>query len=411
MTPEQQRRQGVFIEMPRGFKQEGKVLKLKKSLYGLKQSPRNFFNHLKTNLIKVGFEQKVDVDPCLFISDKVICITYVDDCIMVAEDDADINVIIEKLRDLSMTLEEEDDVAGFLGVHIERTEDKIVLTQKGLTQRIIDALGVGDLPPVSTPANETLGKDTEGEEPHCTFNIKSVVGMLWYLYGHSRPDLGFALSQVARFTFCTKRSHELALIRIGQYLNGTKDKGLIMKPMNLDQFHMEVFVDADFLGLYGKEKRTDPDNVKSRAGYIIFINGCPVIWASKLIPTVMLSTMMSEYYACSMAMREALPLRDLTKAIAEGCGLNTALKTTFKTTVWEDNMGALTLANLDPGHNTTQSKHYDSKVHWFRSYLSKDGPNPITVEKIDTKVQCGDLYTKCLLKDAFERLRKLIMGW
>ena len=79
ITPEQQRRQGVFIEMPRGFKQEGKVLKLKKSLYGLKQSPRNFFNHLKTNLIKVGFEQKVDVDPCLFISDKVICITYVDD--------------------------------------------------------------------------------------------------------------------------------------------------------------------------------------------------------------------------------------------------------------------------------------------------------------------------------------------
>ena len=67
MTPEQQQRQGVFIEMPRGFKQEGKVLKLKKSLYGLKQSPRNFFNHLKTNLIKVGFEQMVDVDPCLSV--------------------------------------------------------------------------------------------------------------------------------------------------------------------------------------------------------------------------------------------------------------------------------------------------------------------------------------------------------
>jgi hypothetical protein len=43
--------------MPRGFGEDGKVLKLKKSLYGLKQSPRNFFLHLKAKLEKVGFTQ------------------------------------------------------------------------------------------------------------------------------------------------------------------------------------------------------------------------------------------------------------------------------------------------------------------------------------------------------------------
>jgi hypothetical protein len=71
-------RSGVYIEIPPGFGEDGKVLKLKKYVYGLKHSPRNFFLHLKGKLEKVGFTQS-EKDPCLFMSDKVICIVYVDD--------------------------------------------------------------------------------------------------------------------------------------------------------------------------------------------------------------------------------------------------------------------------------------------------------------------------------------------
>ena len=84
MSKEEQERTGVYVEMPRGFLQKGKVLKLKKSLYGLKQSPRNFFHHLKSKLERVGFKQANDIDPCLFISDKVICLVYVDDILLFA---------------------------------------------------------------------------------------------------------------------------------------------------------------------------------------------------------------------------------------------------------------------------------------------------------------------------------------
>ena len=63
--------------------------------------------------------------------------------------------------------------------------------------RIIEALDVEHLPPVDTPADEILGKDELGEPANCTFSYPSVIGMLWYLYGHSRPDLGFAVSQAA----------------------------------------------------------------------------------------------------------------------------------------------------------------------------------------------------------------------
>jgi hypothetical protein len=78
MTELKKERSGVYIQMPRGFGEDGKVLRLKKSLYGLKQSPRNFFLHLKGKLEKVGFTQSEN-DPCLFMNDKVICIVYVDD--------------------------------------------------------------------------------------------------------------------------------------------------------------------------------------------------------------------------------------------------------------------------------------------------------------------------------------------
>ena len=135
-------------------------------------------------------------------------------------------------------------------------------------ERILEALGVQHLPAVATPADSVLGCDEEGDPPNCTFNYASVIGMLWYVYGHSRPDLGFSVSQAARHAFSPKRSHELALIRIGQY---------ILKPINFTQFNMDVYVDSDFMDLYGKEKHSNPKNVKSRARHVILLNGSNIV--------------------------------------------------------------------------------------------------------------------------------------
>jgi hypothetical protein len=265
---------------------------------------------------------------------------------------------------------------------------------------------------VDTPATECLGKDEHGDPPQGNFNCSSIIGMLWYLHKHSRPELGFACSQVARFTFNPKRSHELALIRIGQYLKGTRDKGLIMKPTTFEKFAMDCWTDSDFMGKYGTEQRSDPENVKSRGGYIISINGCPISWQSKLIDTICLSTMMAEYYALSIAMREVLPLRELVCTVGRGLQLDDKVISTFKVTVWEDNMGALTLANMDPGQNTSRSKHFDSKTHHFRQHLQNKGDgNDIVVCKVASDQNVADIQTKPLSRELFQRLRKMIMGW
>ncbi|CAJ1969856.1 unnamed protein product [Cylindrotheca closterium] len=106
----------VFREMPRGFAKKGKVLKLKKSLYGLKQLPVNFFNFIKGKLENAGFKSHKEVDPCLFISDKVICLVYIDDTLFFSPKEEYINKAMESLKSQRVAVEIEDSVAGFLGV-------------------------------------------------------------------------------------------------------------------------------------------------------------------------------------------------------------------------------------------------------------------------------------------------------
>jgi hypothetical protein len=107
--------------------------------------------------------------------------------------------------------------------------------------------------------------------------------MLSYLQGHSRIDISLAVSQVARFVHNPKQSHEEALERIGHYLKGTQDEGLILHSDKLDKiFRLDIYVDASFACGWGSELGTNPDSVNSRTGYIIEIMGCSVLWRSQL---------------------------------------------------------------------------------------------------------------------------------
>jgi len=411
MTTQERDQSGIFIEMPRGFREPGKVLKLKRSLYGLKQSPRNFFLHLKDKLEACGFVQQQDVDACLFISEKVICLVYVDDTLFFANNDSDIDDVIAFLRGQELELSEEDDVAGFLGVHINREKDgKIILTQTGLTERIIKALNLGDEPSKDTPAiYGSLSKDVGGELMNGTFSYASVIGMLLYLSGHSRPDISFAVSQCARFSQNPTRLHEEALRRIGLYLKKTRTNGLILQPNLENGIKLDCYADADFAGLWGFEDRNDPTCVKSRTGYIIFMSECPILWVSRLQTEIATSTMEAEYIALSTAMRELLPIKHKIETITKAFDLGDMPVTEIcKTVVHEDNMGCLKLSQLEPGRMTPRSKHYGIKYHWFRSKIK---PEQIVIKHIGSDLQRADFLTKSLRTVLFQENRKLSMGW
>ncbi len=126
--------------------------------------------------------------------------------------------------------------------------------------------------------------------------------------------------------------------RIGLYLKGTQDKGLILNPTG--RLDIDCYVDANFVGLWPHEDKNDPTCtcVKSRTGFVICISDCPVIWSSKLQTDIATSTIEAKYNGLSLCMRDLLPFKRLFLAVANRIGrLADDVLTTFERTVWEDN--------------------------------------------------------------------------
>jgi hypothetical protein len=278
--------ENIYVRQPAGFKRgEGLVLKLKRSVYGLRQAPRYFFQYLTKHMEAIGLAQSKK-DPCLFIGSDIIAVVYVDDILFFARNDSRITEVIDALKQAGVAIRREGTAEGFLGVDIKRSTNKdgkatLTLLQTGLTKRIVEALGLNTnlSTKLATPAETSpLPKDANGEPAAGNINYAAVIGMMLYLSGHSRPDIAFAVHQCARYTFQPTRRHELALIRIGRYLKGTLDKGLIMIPSIISS--IDCYPDADFAGLWGHEDPHDPHCARSRTGYVILAFGCPIVWRS-----------------------------------------------------------------------------------------------------------------------------------
>ena len=362
----------VYVEMPLGFNVKSKngkrqVLKLNKTLYGLRQSPRAFWKYITEKLEACGLKQS-KFDPCLFIGPDVMCIVYVDDLIFWSRDVAKIDKVGMELCKLGVALEQEDNAAGFLGVSMERDSSTglLELKQTGLIERVVEALGLDDgyARVKHTPAEtKPLVKDVDGAPAVEGFSYSSVVGMLLYLSGHTRPDIAYAVNCCARYMFCPKHCHELALKRIGRYLKATATRGMVINPTS--EFSIDAYPDADFAGMYGHENPTDPACAKSRSGFVIMFAGVPVMWQSKLQTETALSTMEAEIIALAACMRELIPIIDMVQSLAAAVGRQTGV-VNMKVSVHEDNSGALVLAETLPPQFTPRSKYYAIKTIWFR---------------------------------------------
>lgn len=113
-----------------------------------------------------------------------------------------------------------------------------------------------------TPASEEpLGKDADGDPFTEEWKYSEVVGMLLYLANNSRPDIAYAVHQCAWFTHDPKASHAEGVKRIIRYLQGTKDKGILLRPD--ESQGVDCYVNADFAGLWKSEDSQDPVSVKS----------------------------------------------------------------------------------------------------------------------------------------------------
>jgi len=304
-----------------------------------------------------------------------------------------------------------------LGIKIERKPDgTLEWTQPTLTQSILKDLkldgeeikGRQNKPNVKTvPANTTfLLTDHKDSADHNQKDVdyRHVIGKLLYLEKSTRPDISCAVHQCARHCDNLKIQHTAAVKRIGRYLLGTKDKGLIMRP---NQEGMECWVDAAHASEWNnKTASNDPNTARSRMGCVITYAGCPMHWSSKMQTEIALSTTEAEYISLSQAMREVLPIIWLMEeARHQGIPvLNATPKIHCK--VFEDNAGATEIANAPKMRPRT--KHLNIKYHHFREEVKK---GTISIYHTRTEEQIADIFTKPLLEQPFTKFREKMMGW
>jgi hypothetical protein len=321
--------------------------------------------------LKEGFTQS-KTDSCLFLCKDCILAVYVDDCLVFSKSDDVINQLIRSFS-TSFLLQDEGEVSAFLGVQIKKdaVSKSIELTQPGLIQQVINDVGMSTFGnDKDTPVDSILHADTSGLERVNKWNYRSVIGKLNYIANNTWPDISMAVHQCAKFCANPKALHELDVKRVIRYLLATKDKGLFLK--QTQSMTLDMFVDADYAGMWHKEYADLRDNVLSRTGRDYFL------WlsdnlGSKLQTEIALSTTESEYIALSTATRELLPLRRILVDI--GTYSFISLKATSSSSnsdpyslppskVYEDNTACIVLATTET-HFKPRTKHISLKYHHF----------------------------------------------
>ncbi len=399
----------LLSKIPEGAIPADYCLKVHRSIYGAADAPRLYYQHCHEIFTKTLNLKQCSKDSCLYFGDGIAVSLYVDDKFVIADDQKKIDNLLAELKKVGLPVTDEGTISQYLGIQVKRNGDSFLLTQTPLIDKISSTVGFSpdrvskDDRKVPAKAGEALGSDPDGDPFTENWDYRSVIGMLLFISNNTRPDITMAVSQAARYSANPKKSHGVAVKKIVRYLQTTRLNGLTLKPGN--HVAIDAYVDSDFAGTWGSERPTDPKSVKSRAGFVICFGGCPVTWKSQLIVETCLSTMMAEYISLSMCARQVIPMRIVARELCECFKLNSEVTVRTHSVIFEDNNGALTLANAP--EDTPQSKFYAVKYHWFREHV-KNGD--LLVKKIESKNNFADIFTK-VDSATFLDLRKRFMGF
>jgi hypothetical protein len=376
---------------------DGPVVRLIKTLYGLKQSPRAYFQHFCSTLSELRFVQS-SADPCLWIRvDGDILVAalafWVDDVVICAPGPEVRAIKLALQRHYQMT--DAGPATWFLGVRIgnDAAAGRVTLDQGPGILRILRQTSMADCKPLATPCDGSLQRPlaTVPDEEELAFMrdkpYRSLVGALLYLL-FTRPDIAFAVNQLSRFLASPRRVHWLAAVRVLRYLKGTMNLGLCYSGEEESAPAIVGYSDADWAG--------DRDTRRSTTGFIFTLCGGPIAWRTKLQKSVALSTTEAEIMALAATFQEAVWLRrlahDLRLPIADS-----------PTVIYEDNQGAIAL--VKDHRFSDRSKHIDIRYFYIREHLEQDTFNVIFRA---TAEMLADLLTKSLGRVIFLNLIRLL---
>ena len=377
----------VYMDIPPGIESPAtanRVCKLKKSLYGLKQSPRAWFDRFSKVLKRYGYNQ-CQTDHTLFIKHFlagkiVVLIVYVDDIILTGNSTAEINKLKELLA-REFEIKDLGNLKYFLGMEVARTRKGISVSQRKYVLDLLNETGMMGCKPAETPMDSTVKLGIkEDSAPVDKGRYQRLVGKLIYL-SHTRPDIGFSVSVVSQFMNRPTEEHMEAVYRILRYLKMTPGKGLYFSK-NPNR-KIEVFIDADWAG--------STVDRRSTTGYCTFVWGNLVTWRSKKQSVVARSSAEAEFRAMAHGICEGMWLRRLLNELG--------ITTTEPVNMYCDNQAAIRIARNPVHHDRT--KHVEIDRHFIKEKLDE---KIVDLLYTPTRHQIADVLTKALPRITFEEL-------
>ncbi|KAH9464516.1 hypothetical protein Pst134EB_033278 [Puccinia striiformis f. sp. tritici] len=367
----------LYIRVPQGLDgKQGTVLKLNKSLYGLKQSPRCWHHALTAALKEIGLTP-CHSDPCLYFSSDrskpMFLYAHVDDLIFGGTWTPEFKSKICSHFDM-----EDLGLAKYaLGIRIIQEKGSIKLIQDKYIHSILTEFQVYNDKDTAIPLpnNYNTLKFTPSEAPHQPpFNYRRVVGLLQYVVQCTRPDLAFAVSFLSQFLEDPKISHYQAARHTLRYLCHTKSNVLILGQNDLSRQPHELvgYSDSDWNGSKAWN---------SYAGSVIYYHGT-IGWRSHKQDVVALSSAEGEYIALTECNQDLLWAANVLEEITQA---KPAL------TLYTDNQSSMQIAKNPIYHHGT--RHMNFRYHFIRDHIHSKTINLKYIPS--TKLQT-DLLTKNL---------------
>lgn len=370
-------KENVYLKSPPGVHvKSGFALKLRKALYGLKKSPKYWYEKFSKLMKEYGFIRSEN-DYCLYIRDNLYVLLFVDDLLILSNNMSDVKLLKQflcsnfKMKDLG------SNNLKYLGITIVKEGNNLFIDQRDYLECVLKRFGMTDCRAVDTPMDVSAKL-----EENCSVNVeleakcRACIGSLMYAMVASRPDLATAVGYLSRFQ--SKPSVELwcALKRVLRYVKGSLH--LRLKYCKFDKSEPLVgYADANYA--------RDSDR-KSTSGCLFQVFGNTVAWRSKKQSVVALSTTEAEFISLSEAAVEGLWIKKILCDLRINCN---------SITLYEDNQSTIKSVK---NPEQKRLKHIDIKYNFIKQEIESGN---VIVVYVSSQNQLADVLTKPLGKVAF----------
>ncbi|TPX46784.1 DNA-directed DNA polymerase [Synchytrium endobioticum] len=254
----------IYVKQPTGFHDgTGRVCRLIKSLYGLRQAPRVWYQHQATWMTANEFTSS-PADPCLYAGisksgSRVYILVHVDDFLITSSSE-DAAHDVECQLEHSFSLKKGGGpLQWYLNINFSRIDDStITMSQVPYVNDILATFDMHNCNQATSPM--ALGFDPSTEAPPCDKpRYQKAIGMLLYLARCTRPDIMTPVAILSKYTSHPTTYHWQAITHVLRYLKGSHD--FVLK---LGGTQIVTFADVDWA--------TDISDRKSRSGFVVRID-------------------------------------------------------------------------------------------------------------------------------------------